>query len=279
MTQVCAAKQEAKRLGVTVRMFTSTSTDTNLIANNFQSALLTKPQGIFVSPFNNNQFIAQYKSLMKKGVPVVTGNTTTPATQYKWVYSAADTARFAGTVLKSVPAGSGSMVYLGGAPGIPPLEARTLPFVKAVQTARPDLDRLPNDYSGFDINKETQNVSSLLLAHPDLKLIIAADGPDAAGAAAAITQAGKAGKVTLVAFDAIPPEVQALKQGVISYLIAQSPATIGRLAISTLVSYLKAHLTGGPVKNAGKIAVPNQLLTKATVDSPKNAAYIYKTGC
>jgi hypothetical protein len=25
--------------------------------------------------------------------------------------------------------------------------------------------------------------------------------------------------------------------------------------------------------------VPNQLLTKATVDSPKNAAYIYKTGC
>jgi ribose transport system substrate-binding protein len=279
MTQVCAAKKEGKRLGVTVRTFTSTSTDTNAIANNFQSALLTKPQGIFVSPFNNNQFIAQYKSLMKKGVPVATGNTTTPATQYKWVYSAADTARFAPTVLKSVPSGSGKMVYLGGAPGIPPLEARTLPFVKAVEKARPDLDRLPDDYSGFDINKETQNVSSLLLAHPDLKLIIAADGPDAAGAAAAITQAGKAGKVTLVAFDAIPPEVQALKQGVISYLIAQSPATIGRLAVNTLVSYLKKHPNAGPVKPAGRIAVPNQLLTKATVDSPRNAAYIYKTGC
>ena len=279
MTQVCSAKQEAKRLGVTLRMFTSTSTDTNAMANNFQSALLTKPQGIFVTPFNNNQFIAQYKSLMKKGVPVVTGNTTTPATQYKWVFSAADTARFAPTVLQSVPAGSGSMVYLGGAPGIPPLEARTLPFVKAVEVARPELNRLPNDYSGFDINKETQNVSSLLLAHPDLKLIIAADGPDAAGAAAAITQAGKAGKVTLVAFDAIPPEVQALKQGVISYLIAQSPATIGRLSIRTLVSYLKAHPRGGRVKVAGRIAVPNQLLTKATVDSPKNAAYVYKTGC
>jgi ribose transport system substrate-binding protein len=279
MSQACAAQEEAKKLGVSLKTFNATSTDTNAIANNFQSASLTNPQGMYVTPFNNNQFVAQYKTLMGKGVPVVTGNGTKPAAEYKSIYSASDTARFAPDVLKNVPAGAGSMVYLGGAPGIPPLESRTLPFVKAVQAARPELKVLKTEYSGFDINKATTDLKSLFLAHPDLKLVIAADGPDAQGAAAALKNAGKAGKVTLVAFDAIPTEVTALKEGTITYLIAQSPSQIGRKSIDALVGYLKAHPNGGTVANAGSEAVPNQLLSKDTIADPANADYLYKANC
>jgi ribose transport system substrate-binding protein len=279
MSEACAAQQEATKLGVSLQTFNATSTDTNTIANNFQSASLTSPQGMFVTPFNNNQFVAQYKTLMAKGVPVVTGNGSTPPAEYKYIYSASDTARFAPAVLKSVPSGSGSMVYLGGAPGIPPLESRTLPFVKAVEAARPDLKVLPTEYSGFDINKATTDLGSILIANPDLKLIIAADGPDAQGAAAALRDAGKAGKITFVAFDAIPAEVTALEQGIITGLIAQSPFTIGRDSIDALVAYLKAHPHGGSVSYAGSEAIPNQLLTKDTVNNPANADYVYKATC
>ncbi|MFG0221372.1 substrate-binding domain-containing protein, partial [Streptococcus suis] len=76
------------------------------------------------------------------------------------------------------------------------------------------------------------------LAHPDLKLIIAADGPDGLGAAAAISQAGKAGQIALVAFDAVPGEVDALKAGTITALIAQNPTDIGAKSIDALVDYL-----------------------------------------
>lgn len=279
MSIACASRQEASALGATLQTFNATSTVAIAIANNFQSAALTKPQGMFTDPFDNNQFIAQYKTMMAGGVPVVTGNGTTPPAEYKYIYSAADTARFAPEVLKGVPSGAGSMVYLGGAPGIPPLQSRTLPFVKAVETSRPDLKALPTEYSGFDVNKATTDLGSVLLANPDLKLVIAADGPDAQGAVAAIKAAGKAGKVTLVAFDAIPTEVAALKDGVITDLIAQSPFQIGRDSIKALVDYLKAHPDGGAVANAGSETVPNQLLTKATVDSPANADYIYKASC
>jgi len=278
-SQACAARDEAKKLGVELKTYTSTSTDTNQIASNFQSATLTKPDGMFVTPFNNNQFVGQYKQLMSEGVPVVTGNGTKPSAEYKYVYSAADTAQFADDVLKSVPPGAGSMVYLGGAPGIPPLESRTLPFVDAVKKARPDLKALPNDYSGFDINKATTSVSSLILAHKDLKLIIAADGPDAQGAAAAVKQAGKAGKITLVAFDAIPPEVDALKQGLITHLIAQSPFQIGRESVRALVDYLKRNPNGGAVSPSPEKPVANRLLTKDTIDDPANADYVYKANC
>jgi ribose transport system substrate-binding protein len=279
MSVQCASQQEAAALGVSLQTFNATSTDTNTIADNFQSAALTKPQGIFTDPFDNNQFIAQYKTMMADGVPVVTGNGTTPAEEQKYILSASDTARFAPQVLKNVPTGSGSMVYLGGAPGIPPLQSRTLPFVKAIESARPDLGELPTEYSGFDVNKVTTDLSSILLANPGLKLIIAADGPDAQGAVAALKAAGKAGKITLVAFDAIPTEVTALQQGTITDLIAQSPFAIGRDSIEALVSYLKAHPDGGAVTYAGTQAIPNQLLTKANLSSPANANYIYKASC
>jgi ribose transport system substrate-binding protein len=278
-SQVCGMQAQAKKLGVTLKMFTSPSTDTNAIANNFQSAQLTKPQGMIVTPFNNNQFLAQYKTQMSQGVPIVTNNGTKPSAEYKYIHTAGDTARFAPNVLKGVPAGSGSMVYLGGAPGIPPLESRTLPFVKAVKDARSDLKALATEYSGFDPNKASTDVKSLLLAHPDLKLIIAGDGPDALGAASALKAAGKTGKVTLVGFDAIPNELAALKDGTIQYLIAQAPLKLGRMQVDALVDYLKTHKDGGAVSNAGDDAVPNGLLTKDTLNDPVNADFVYKAAC
>src|SRR4051794_28280575 len=47
-TVVCGAQAEAKSLGVTYKSFNTTSTDTNTIASNFQSASLTSPSGMIV---------------------------------------------------------------------------------------------------------------------------------------------------------------------------------------------------------------------------------------
>ena len=274
----CGAQDQAKKRGVTLKMFTSTSTDNNAIANNWQSASLSNPDGVLATPFNNNQFIAQYKTLMQKGVPVVTGNPSQPQAEYKSVTSDTDTAQFVSDALKNVADGAGTMVYMGGAPGIPPLENRTKPFVDAVASARPDLKRLDNEFSGFDINKATTDASSLIIAHPDLKLIIAADGPDAVGAAAAIQQAKKVGDIALIGFDAVPPEVDALKKGTISALIAQAPFKIGATQVDALVDYLKGG-SKGPVTSKGLVKVGNKLLTADNVDDPANADYVYKASC
>lgn len=275
----CAAEAQAKTRGVELKTYNTTNTDANALATNFQTATLTQPNGILVTPFNNNQFLAQYTDLMSKGVPVVTGSPSEPQAEYKSIYSDTDTAPLAADIADLIPAGGGSMVFLGGAPGIPPLEQRTQPFVDAVTKAHPELAALPTEYSGFDVNKATTTVSALILAHPDLKLIIAADGPDGLGAAAAISQAGKAGQIALVAFDAVPGEVDALKAGTITALIAQNPTDIGAKSIDVLVDYLEAHPDGGAVSPDGTVAVPNKVLTKDTVGSPENAGFLYKASC
>jgi len=155
-----------------------------------------------------------------------------------------------------------------------------MPFLDAVAEARPDLTRLEDEFSGFDVNKATTDASSLIIAHPDLQLIVAADGPDAVGAAAAIEQADKVGDITLIAFDAVPPEVEALKNGTISVLIAQNPFDIGRQQVGALVDYLEENPDGGPVPtDAEPIAIPGRLLTAETVDDPDNADFVYTTDC
>lgn len=278
-TVACSAQAEADTLGVDLKMYTSQGTDDNEIAQNFDAATLESPDGMLVTPFNNNQFATQYAELMAKGVPIVSGNGTDPQVEYLNIFSGGDTSVFAQQVMDLIPEGKGSMVYLGGAPGIPPLESRTVPFTDAVAALRPDLTRLPDEYSGFDINKATTDVSSLILANPDLKLIIASNGPDGQAAAAALKQSGKTGQIALIAFDAVPAEVDALRDGTITALIAQAPGTLGSDQIKALVDYLDAHPDGGAVEPAGSQEVSSGLLTKDNVDDPANAAFIYQTGC
>jgi ribose transport system substrate-binding protein len=275
----CGAEARAEERGVDLQTYNSTDTDANTIAGNFESALLNSPDGVIVTPFNNNQFVAQYTELMAGGVPVVTGNGTDPQVDYQYIFSDTGTDALADDVADLIPEGPGSMVVLGGAPGIPPLESRTVPFIDAVAAMRSDLTMLPIVYSGFDINKATADVSALIIANPELKLIIAATGPDGVGAAAAVEQAGKAGEITLIAFDAVPPEVEALRAGTITALIAQNPFEIGSASVDAIVDYLEANPDGGPVEPSGSVGIENVLLTADNVDDPENADYLYKTEC
>ena len=278
-TVSCGAKAEAAKLGADLKVFSTTGTDTNTIAQLFDSASLLNPQGMFADPFNNNQFATQYKDLMSKGVPIVTGNGTSPQVEYMNIFSGGDTGKLVPNVLSYIPAGAGKIVYMGGAPGIPPLETRTLPFFEAMKKARVDLTPLANEYSGFDVNKATSDVNSLIIAHPDLKLIIASNGPDGQAAAAAIKQSSKVGQIALIAFDAVPAEVAALRDGTISVLIAQAPGKIGSDSIKALVDYITAHPNRGAVAPAGSATIESGLLTKSNIDDPANADFIYKAQC
>jgi ribose transport system substrate-binding protein len=262
--------------------FTSTTLDTSAFSQNFSSAELVKPNGIFVNPANPNQFITQYKTLMSQGVPVVTINSSTPASQYKVVGTDTKNLPFLDQVEGLVPAsnGSGSMVVVNGIPGLVPVQVRLDPVVKAITSAHPGLTMLPTVYSGFDINKATSAVSILLISHPDLKVIVAADGPDGQAAAAAVQQAGKSGKVTVIALDATPTEVAALKTGTITGLVAQSPLQIGEQQVKALVDYIKAHPSGGAVAvSSVTVGVAQHLLTQSNINDPSSSAWIYKTSC
>jgi ribose transport system substrate-binding protein len=277
----CGAAAEGKRLGITVDNFSTTTLSTSAVSADFSAAQQTRPNGIFSDLLTANQFITQYKKLMADGVPVVDGNPTTPPEQegVVWTSPTTSSSSFLPSVLSLIPSETGDMAVLGGVPGLVPVDDRFVPLVAAIHAARPGLTVLPTEYSGFTTNTATQYVTATLLSHPDLKLIVVADGPDAAGVVSALQAAHKTGKVEVIALDAIPPEVTALKTGAITALIAQQPAKIGAEQVEALVNYVKSHKSGAVPASAAFTGVPQVLLTKANVNNPGESQYFYETSC
>jgi ABC-type sugar transport system substrate-binding protein len=138
-TLACGAKQEAATLGVKYQPFASTTLDNSALSQNFSSAQLIKPNGIFVNPANPNQFVTQYKTLMSSGVPVVTINSSNPPAQYKVVGTGTTgNSALLQQTAALVTADSGSMLVVNGIPGLVPVQVRLDPVVKAITTAHPD---------------------------------------------------------------------------------------------------------------------------------------------
>jgi ribose transport system substrate-binding protein len=87
------------------------------------------------------------------------------------------------------------------------------------------------------------------------------------------------GKVTLIAFDAVPAEVDALRDGNATALIARDPYTLGATSIETLVDYLKAppQRRRGHGRRSGDD--PEHLLIATNVDDPANKNHLYQAKC
>lgn len=281
ITVMCGGTAEAKKLGLQLNWYRTTTPSAQAMSQNFSAALLTKPQGLYINPFSATQFSTQVTSLMGKGAPVIASAGLSPASEYTDTFINTAGGQFVQQFLKELPAGPGSMVVLGGIAGIPVVEQEYTPLVAAVKSSRPDIQVLPTEYDNFDVTTATQDISSLLLSHPDLKMIIAPAGPEGQGAAAAVQQANKVGQVKIWAYDATPAEVQALKQGVITVLLAKPATAIGAEAVEWLVSAIKADpnhraITAG---SGPKTALPVKEITAANVNDASVQGYLYKGTC
>jgi len=279
VTVNCGAQKAADKRGASLELFTSTTMDATELVSLFDAALLAEPDGLFLNVQNLQQFSTQLTQLMTDGVPVASNTVTDPPVAYSLSWTSADASGFLDDLLALIPEDEGSMGVLGGVAGIVPMEMRYFPVVDAIAEARPGLTVLPTEYSFFDVNNATGIVEAWLVAHPDLKVIVASNGPDGIGAAAAVKNAELSGQITVIAFDAVPPEVEALKEGTITALIAQPAFDIGAAQLNALLDYLESGKTGPVPATTELEGIPQRLLTADNADDPANVDYIYVTEC
>lgn len=109
-----------------------------------------------------------------------------------------------------------------------------------------------------------QVMEDILTSAPTVKGVFAANDLMALGAAEAVKARGKAGKILIVGFDAIPEAAQSILAGNLSASVAQSPYNMGKFGVQNA---LKA-LQNKPV--AKRIDTGTILVTK------KNAAQFAK---
>lgn len=133
-------------------------------------------------------------------------------------------------------------------------------FTAQVAAKYPGITIADVAYSESNPEKAATNVNNWLTKYPELSGIFAIDGTNASGAAAALEAKGLTGTVALVGYDAYPDNVAKITSGIFTALIAQDPAAEARLAIKTIVEFIKT----GKTATAKEVVIPNVMLDANT---------------
>jgi ribose transport system substrate-binding protein len=283
-TFICGAKDRAKALGVNLTVASLATQDEKAMSTTLDTALLANPQGVVFNPIDATTFITKVGSVMSAGTPVVSSQSTlssqllfVQATQLATSDVTTAAGKLAGTL------GTGKVVNLIGLAwaGQQWEQDRMYGIIAAVKAANKNLTWLPDQITGFDVNKGTQQISALITANPDLKLILAPSGPEGQAAAAAVHQNNMDGKIHIIADDAVPAEVDALKAGTIDFLVAQPAFSLGQEEVQALVDWLNSNQgKSGPVAATSQSrAFPMQMLDKTNVSTPAAVLYEYNPNC
>jgi ABC-type sugar transport system substrate-binding protein len=282
-TMACGAKAEAERQGADLNWQGPADFDQNKLISAFNSVKVTKPDGIILSPFSPTALASAVKTLMADGTPVVLadGELEGDVALQAFRTDTLEAGKALTDIVGEAMGGKGSLGIVAFAPANPIDEARYKGFTETLTAAHPDIKVLEPQYAQASTTKAASVASALMRANPELTAIYATNGPQAAGVASAIKAAGRDGKVKLFAFDATPEEADALRAGEIEALVAQSPQAIGEMSVKATVDYLKANADGGAVAPEAEnwVKTPHKVITKADVDSPEAAEFLYKASC
>ena len=266
VTMADGAKAKAAELGVTLSWQAPTAWDATLQIPVINAVLASKPQFLIAVPDGETALIEPLRQFGDYDIPVLTVDTDVSDHSVRIGNITSDNVvggKLSAQELAKAVGGSGKVVLLCTPPGITTGENRRQGF-EATISDYPNINYVGDEiYNGTDPTDAARVTNAILIRESDLAGMVACDGPSGLGAATAIGEAGKAGQIKLISFDAGPDLVAGLKAGTISALMIQQSYGIGATAVEYAVKYLD-----------GDHDIPEQTLlpyivgTKDNIDSP-----------
>jgi len=256
------AADQGKKLGIPVTVQAG-STETDSIGENAKiSTMANQSFTCFgVVPVNATNIITPLIPVSRKGIPIINLDTGLDAGAVKSAglnitsFIGSDNSRagaMAGDYMLKLLGGSGKVVILLGIPGEQNGINREAAFRKTiagkltvVQTAVADYER----------PKALTVVESILKVHPDITGIFAANDEMGLGAAQAIANAGKQGKIKVISIDGVTEALAAVKSGKLSATVSQYPYAEGQMAVSA------CHALAAGKTIPAKVESPIRLIT------------------
>ncbi len=144
----------------------------------------------------------------------------------------------AGMLAENLGGGKHKIAAIQFQPGTSTNDQRMKGFKQGLKK-HPNLNLVAQQSSQSSYNKALSVTENILTAHPDIEGIFAANEPSVLGAAEAVRQAGKAGEIEIIGWDAAPDEIEALKEGVISALVVQNPFRMGYAGVNAAIKEIR----------------------------------------
>lgn len=271
----CAAKAEAKTLGVKLDIQAPQKFDATLQRPILDAAVSKNPKALIVTPDDDSALQESLDQAKRDGIKLVLSDTTTKDPSVAEAAVTADNVKvgeLAFQAIKQAHPSGGKVLVINSAPGISTGDDRQKGFEQAVR-ADPSFTYVGSQYAQDDNAKAAQLTAAALQRNPDIIGIFGTSGNETQGAATAVRQAGLKGKLTVVGVDAYPSQVAAMKTGDIQALIAQNVSELGKQSL------LQAYnaIEGKPVQRT--VLVNSTIITPQTLNTPTGQAALYKSSC
>jgi ribose transport system substrate-binding protein len=165
--------------------------------------------------------------------------------------------------------GEGAKIYVTNTrPGISTTDQREEGCLNAADDRGLIVARVDYNENSADIAQA--QTAAVLQANPDIVGMFATNLFGAVGAGNAIQNAGLQGSVEVALFDAGEENIQFLKDGIVSLVIAQKPSDMGYLGVTMATAYLD-----GVGSIPARIGTGYAVITADNVDDPDVARFHY----
>lgn len=224
-------------------------TDVTGQVNLLQNFLTRQVDGLVYAATDAKVLAQLTQDALSRNVPVInidSGTNPQPHTVPVFATDNVVAARKAADLLaEALGPGEHKVAFIPFRPGTVTNDERTTGFKQGL-AMHPNLKLVAEQISNSDPNIALSVTENILTAHPDLDGIFAASEPGVVGAVNALNQAGKAGKIKFIGWDASPDEIKGITSGAITALVVQNPFRMGFDAVNAMVQTVRTgHITAG----------------------------------
>jgi ribose transport system substrate-binding protein len=269
----CGAEAEAAELGYQITTQAPDQFEAALQTPIVTGVLATRPAGVLIAPTDDVALANPMTQLKDAGIKVVEVDTRLQEESVALSTVSSNNeqgGRLAAQTVAQLIGDQGKVMVLNTKAGTSTTDARARGFEQEIAN-HPGITYLGQEYTDNQPAVAAQKVSAKLSSDPDLAAVFATNLNSGEGAATGLRNAGKTDQVRLVGFDASPNQVEDLRSGEVSALIAQDPATIGRQGVDQVV----AAIEGRPVQRE----IQTDLIAITRADMDANSQYFYRTAC
>jgi ribose transport system substrate-binding protein len=261
----CAAKKASGEVEVQWDGVTA-ETDVNGQVNLLQNFIQQGVDGLVYAATDAKVLYQVTKSAKQQNVTVVNIDSgTEPQPNDVPVFATDNVAaaeKVPDLIAKELGEGGGEVAFIPFQQGTVTNEQREKGFKNGLKQ-HPELELVAEQSSQSNYNTALQVTEDILTANPNLDAIFAANEPGVLGAAEAVRQAGKAGDVVIIGWDASSEEVEGVRDGVISALVVQNPFKMGYDGTNAAVKIIRE---GAKVESED---TGSTIVTKDNLQDPK----------
>ncbi|MEP6636015.1 MAG: sugar ABC transporter substrate-binding protein [Acidobacteriota bacterium] len=259
------AEEEAKKLGVTlIVQAAEREVDVEKQMQIVENLIQTKVAALCVTPSGSREIVPAINKANSANIPVVIVDTRVDAKTLGdskgrvAMFIGSDNfegGKLAGERIARQLGGKGKVAVLEGIPGHETGDSRLKGFREALK-ATPGIEIVASQTANWERDQGFNVFQNILQSHPDVQAVFACSDLMALGALEAIAAAKKTGQIIVIGFDASDEARKAVLAGTMDATVAQSPATMGAMAVENAYHLIK----GEPVKE--ELVVPIKLITK-----------------